>query len=224
MPTPYGSRGGMVFGPDELHTLRRALAVATQPQPSAMSDQDFADSCLRLLADVAEASLEAARRDAFVADELRRYRAALPGAAAGYTELLEQALADGHTPLVSDVAALRALVGLPAGAKETGRRRALLRRLEHLAARRTAQGVPPARETSRGRPLIALPGGRMSEETTQDPAPTRAPQKHPAAPTAPGTPPGRRPVPTPAEVFPPGRRRSSPPQADTPPGAEALSA
>ncbi|MQY14657.1 hypothetical protein SRB5_48330 [Streptomyces sp. RB5] len=204
----------MLLGPEELHTLRRALAQVIQPQPPASSDAVFADRCLRLLADLAEATREAARKAAFTADELRRYRAALPGAAAGYTELLEQALADGHRPLVSDVVALRTLTAQPAGAAETARRRALLRRCERAAAQRYAvtQGVPPVRAATRGRPLIALPGGRMSEETTQKPAAPRAPQQQPHP--SPGGEPGRRPVPTPAEVFPPGRRRPPPPPVE----------
>ncbi|MFC7219573.1 hypothetical protein ACFQLX_15530 [Streptomyces polyrhachis] len=52
----------------------------------------------------------------------------------------------------------------------------------------------------------------MSEETTQQPAPSRGPQS-PAVPVGPGGP-GRRPVPTPSEVFPPGHRRDHRPPAD----------
>ncbi|MFF5156477.1 hypothetical protein ACFY3N_09535 [Streptomyces sp. NPDC000348] len=193
MPTPYGSRGGMAFGAEELRVLRRALALALYPTPAPAADlQD----CLRLAADLDEATRESARLRAFLLADLGRYRAALPGTAAGYLTLLEEALGTGYRPHPDDLAALRALRGNPTAA-------ALLRH-----CRRTF--------------LLPLPGGRAA---TGDPrkkqAPTRKPPAtpHPApTPTPPPnpnpdpTPTPSRPVPTPGEVFP--RRRPAPSPQD----------
>ncbi|MFD7698723.1 hypothetical protein [Streptomyces caelestis] len=186
MPTPYGSRGGMAFGAEELCVLRRALALALHPAPAPADDlQD----CLRLAADLDEATRESARLRAFLLADLGRYRAALPGTAAGYLTLLEEALGAGYRPRPDDLAALRALRGNPTAA-------ALLRH-----CRRTH--------------LLALPGGRAATgnpREKQDPA-----RKPPAAPPDPAPAPDpaptpTRPVPTPGEVFP--RRRPAPPPQD----------
>ncbi|MEV4442976.1 hypothetical protein AB0K09_28985, partial [Streptomyces sp. NPDC049577] len=134
MPTPYGSRGGMAFSADELRVLRRALAIALQPhsvprQPSAERDEEVRE-CLRLAEAVDEAAREGGRLRAFLLDELVRYRSALPGAAAGYLDRLQDALAAGYQPVPEDLAALRSLCVLPCGPAEGSRRRALLRRSE----------------------------------------------------------------------------------------------
>ncbi|MDQ0959984.1 putative RNase H-like HicB family nuclease [Streptomyces sp. B4I13] len=237
MPTPYGSRGGLAFGAEELRVLRRALALALHPGP--VSAEDIQD-CHRLAESLDEAMHEAARLRAFLVADLGRYRAALPGTAAGYLALLEEVLATGYRPDPDDLAALRALRGNPAGA-------ALLERCQTLAeqdvrarlARRTARRAPAATATvpaSRTR-LLALPGG-LSEEAPvcvsagsagsaagADPGgrPQGEPRKKPAGkpatpgpgpvPAEPASPePARRPVPTPGEVFP--RRRPTPPPAD----------
>ncbi|MBL1095256.1 hypothetical protein [Streptomyces coffeae] len=233
MPTPYGSRGGMAFSADELRVLRRALAIALQPHPVTPSPgplgpdraeeiQDF----LRLAEAVDEAVREGGRLRAFLLDELARYRAALPGAAAGYLEQLQGALEAGYEPLPEDLAALRALCGSAAGGGEAERRRALLGHCERIAergvrARLAERSVAVLRP--RPRPvaarLRALPGG--AAESADEPK--REPRKKPAAPDrgdrerpereepGRGTPRPGRPVPTPAEVFPPKRRRPSPP-------------
>ncbi|WP_275558910.1 hypothetical protein [Streptomyces sp. 5-6(2022)] len=173
MPTPYGSRGGMAFSADELRVLRRALAIALQPDPVTPSagplGPDRAEEvqdCLRLAEAVDEAVREGGRLRAFLLDELARYRAALPGAAVGYLEQLQGALAAGYEPLAEDLAALRALCGSAAGGDEATRRRALLSQCEYLAERgvraRLAERAGAVVEP-RTRPvaprLRALPGG-----------------------------------------------------------------
>lgn len=232
MPTPYGSRGGMAFGAEELRVLRRALALALHPGPVPAED---VQDCHRLAESLDEAMREAARLRAFLVADLARYRAALPGTAAGYLTLLEEVLATGYRPDVDDLAALRALRGNPKAA-------VLLDRCQTLAeqdvrarlARRTARrlSVPaPAVPASRTR-LLALPGGRSAEgcarlsavaedagerpgeEPRKKPAekpapPAPAPGPRPAGPSDPK--PARRPIPTPGEVFP--RRKPTPPPA-----------
>ncbi|MET4661633.1 hypothetical protein ABID80_005382 [Streptomyces sp. PvP037] len=186
MPTPYGSRGGMAFGAEELRVLRRALALALHPTPASADD---VQDCLRLVDSLDEATRESARLRAFLLADLGRYRAALPGTAAGYLTLLEEALGAGYRPHPDDLAALRALRGNPTAA-------ALLRH-----CRRTH--------------LLALPGGRAAAD---DPAKKKDPAQKPATPApAPAPAPSRpapsprpaRPVPTPGEVFP--RRKPTPP-------------
>ncbi|MEU5512282.1 hypothetical protein [Streptomyces fungicidicus] len=182
MPTPYGSRGGMAFGAEELRVLRRALALALHPTPASADD---VQDCLRLVDSLDEASRESARLRAFLLADLGRYRAALPGTAAGYLTLLEEALGAGYRPHPDDLAALRALRGNPTAA-------ALLRH-----CRRTH--------------LLALPGGRAAAD---DPAKKKDPAQKPAtpapAPSRPApSPRPARPVPTPGEVFP--RRKPTPP-------------
>ncbi|MEV4226795.1 hypothetical protein AB0J81_06775 [Streptomyces bobili] len=218
----------MAFGAEELRVLRRALALALHPGPASSEDVQH---CHRLAESLDEAMREAARLRAFLVSDLVRYRAALPGAAAGYLALLEEVLAAGHRPEADDLAALRALRGNPTAA-------ALLDRCQTLAeqdvrarlARRTARRavVPtPAVPASRTR-LLALPGGRCevvaeagrdrlalavaTEEPTPRPAekPVEKPPAPGPVPVKPQEPePSRRPVPTPGEVFP--RRKPAPP-------------
>ncbi|MFF7648465.1 hypothetical protein ACFZCY_01105 [Streptomyces sp. NPDC007983] len=172
MPTPYGSRGGMAFSADELRVLRRALAIALQPEPVTPPGPHGPDraeevqDCFRLAEAVDEAVREGGRLRAFLLDELARYRAALPGAAVGYLEQLEGALAAGYEPLPEDLAALRTLCRATASDGEAERRRALLSHCERLAercvrARLATRAVAPA--PARSRPLEArlraLPGG-----------------------------------------------------------------
>lgn len=172
MPTPYGSRGGMAFSADELRVLRRALAIALQPEPvtppgSLGPDRaEEVQDCFRLAEAVDEAVREGGRLRAFLLDELARYRAALPGAAVGYLEQLEGALAAGYEPLPDDLAALRALCQATVSDGEAARRRALLSYCERLAercvrarlaTRAVAAGPPPPRPVEAR--LRALPGG-----------------------------------------------------------------
>ncbi|MFJ8826284.1 hypothetical protein ACIREE_31515 [Streptomyces sp. NPDC102467] len=188
MPTPYGNRGGLAFGAEELRVLRRALALALHP--SSASDTDVRD-CLRVAESVDEAVRESARMRAFLFADLDRYRAALPGTVTGYLSLLQDALAAGHQPGVDDLAALRALRGNPTAAALLERCRVLAEQgvRERLEARHRRR-VPASRSH-----LLALPGGLAGSD--QQPARPR-----------PGTPP--KPVPTPAEVFPPKRRPVQP--------------
>ncbi|MFC9913695.1 hypothetical protein [Streptomyces sp. NPDC059862] len=213
----------MAFGVEELRVLRRALALALHPgQASAEDVQD----CLRLAESLDEAVREVARLRAFLVADLARYRAALPGAAAGYVTLLEEALRAGYRPHPDDLAALRALRGTPTAA-------ALLDRCQTLAEQdvraRLAHSTPATVEPAAARApmvpasrtrLLALPGGLSDAD--EDPAakpgekPEKNPAEKPAQPTPrPATPqPSRRPIPTPGEVFP--RRKPPQPPANPP--------
>ncbi|MFJ8805699.1 hypothetical protein [Streptomyces sp. NPDC102490] len=205
MPTPYGPRGGMAFGAQELRVLRRALALALNPSPvSAQEAQD----CLRLAESLDEAMREGARLRAFLVADLARYRAALPGTATGYLALLDEALSAGHRPGADDLAALGALRGNPAAATLLAR----CRPETPTAATTTPTVTLPAARTR----LHALPGGRQSDK---DPAQKPAP-KPPAPQPAPATP--KRPVPTPGEVFP--RRKPAPPAPPAPGSRHHLAA
>ncbi|MEV6021096.1 MULTISPECIES: hypothetical protein [unclassified Streptomyces] len=198
MPTPYGSHGGMAFGAQELRVLRRALALALHPSP--VSAEDVQD-CLRLAESIDEAAHEGARLRAFLLADLTRYRAALPGTAAGYFALLEEVLASGYRPNPDDLAALRALRGNPVAAALLERCRVLAEQdVRARLAGRAVASVPASRTR-----LLALPGGRAAEEPDRRPAPGEQPR--PPRP--------ERPIPTPGEVFPP-RRKPGPPPADPP--------
>ncbi|MGW2491543.1 hypothetical protein ACWCV9_30595 [Streptomyces sp. NPDC001606] len=218
----------MAFGVEELRVLRRALALALHPGRASAED---VQDCFRLAESLDEAMHEGTRLRAFLIADLGRYRAALPGTAAGYLALLEEALGAGHRPTPDDLAALRALRGNPVAA-------ALLERCQALAEQdvraRFAQGarrVPaPAVPAARTR-LLALPGGagdlppRQGEESAGpagEPAekPAERPSERPAekpgeksGPEPGQRPAPKRPIPTPGEVFP--RRK---------PGASAESA
>ncbi|MEU6481114.1 hypothetical protein ABZ858_30435 [Streptomyces sp. NPDC047017] len=219
MPTPYGTRGGMAFGAEELRVLRRALAVALHLRPASAED---AQDCLRLAQSLDEAMREGARLRAFLVADLARYRDALPGTAAGYLTLLAEALGAGYQPVTDDLAALRALRGNPAAA-------ALLRRCgagegtsgtSGTSTTSAAIAAVPASRTPLS-PVRALSGGvvpaaraaaegaERGKEPAKRPAPKPGERPAPAQP-APSTPkPARRPVPTPGEVFP--RRKPAPP-------------
>ncbi|MFE6621937.1 hypothetical protein [Streptomyces sp. NPDC057740] len=217
----------MAFGAEELRVLRRALALALNPSPASPEELQ---ACLRLAESLDEAMREGARLRAFLVADLARYRAALPGTAAGYLTLLEEALGAGYHPDPADLTALHALRGNPTAASL----------LQDVRARLAPVGTRPAIPASRAH-LLALPGG-LSEPTaaphppvdlpaqaagsSQDPAkqPRKKPAERPAAPKpapAPAPAPGRqptpkppRPIPTPGEVFP--RRKPTPP-SETPP-------
>ncbi|MFG2893790.1 hypothetical protein [Streptomyces sp. NPDC048248] len=208
MPMPYGSRGGMAFGADELRVLRRALAhVLQSTSPSAPFGAFAPDRTediqeyLRLAEAVDEAVHEGGRLRAFLLADLARYREALPGSAAGYLAQLKEVLATGYVPDPDDLAALRALNARPTGAVESERRITLLRHCERLAER-----------SVRAR-LRALPGGRSGDEPEKrpddepEPRPAPKPQSHPPKPD--------RPIPTPGEVFPPRRKPAPPPETRT---------
>ncbi|MFD7444274.1 hypothetical protein [Streptomyces sp. NPDC059909] len=200
----------MAFSADELRVLRRALAVALNP---AQPRENVIQDCLRLAESVDEAVSEAGRLRAFLLADLVRYRAALPGSAGGYLELLQDALAADYDPGPEDLAALRGLQQrMPAAA-------ALLERCQDLAeksvrarlARRTAASATevaaPAPPAPRAR-LTALPGGLSAAGDKPEPRPA-APKPSPGPAPAPRP---DRPIPTPGEVFPPRRKPAPPPE------------
>lgn len=197
----------MAFSADELRVLRGALAVALQSSPASAPQ---AREMLHLAEALAEAEREGHRLRSFLLADLARYRAALPGAAAGYLDQLEDALTAGYLPRPDDLTALRELTRLPAGQAEVVRRTALLRRCESLAE-----------QAVRAR-LLALPGGRwcapeLAEEKPGKGEPKKEPPREPRRePQRPGPAPSRRPVPTPGEVFPPRKRPKKPPQEALP--------
>ncbi|GGT37809.1 hypothetical protein [Streptomyces purpureus] len=180
----------MAFSADELRVLRRALAIALHPTPLAVEE---VQDCLSLADSVDEAVREAGRLRAFLVDDLGRYRAALPGSAAGYLELLQDVLAAGYEPRAEDLAALRTLRATPAGALLLDRCQGLAE--QSVRARLTRTPAPRTR-------LLALPGGRCADDKPK-PAPKEPAPKQPA--------PAERPVPKPSEVFPPRRRPAPPP-------------
>ncbi|MET7736906.1 hypothetical protein ABZT02_37090 [Streptomyces sp. NPDC005402] len=220
----------MAFGVEELRVLRRALALALHPAPA--SAEDIKD-CHRLAESLDEAVREGARLRAFLVADLARYRAALPGTAAGYLALLEEALGAGYRPEPDDLAALRALRGNPVAAALLSRCQVLAERdvRTRLAGATGARRAPvaPVVPASRTR-LLALPGGLSggfsgdrfgsarggpAEQDAKEPQ--REPRKEPARPPAkpaekpsPAAPKPSRPIPTPGEVFP--RRKPTPPQ------------
>ncbi|MGW0766388.1 hypothetical protein [Streptomyces sp. NPDC002676] len=217
----------MAFGAEELRVLRLALALALHPGPASAED---VQDCFRLAESLDEAMREGARLRAFLVADLGRYRAALPGTAAGYLDLLEEALGAGHRPTPDDLAALRALRGNPLAATLLDRCQALA---EQDVRARFAQGArtapAPAVPPSRTR-LLALPGGAAeslaeqaeeSEKPAQNPAqepgrkPGQTPPRRPAEPPATGPERPKRPIPTPGEVFP----RRKPPTRPAPPEA-----
>ncbi|MGP3734387.1 hypothetical protein ACTWJ9_14355 [Streptomyces sp. GDS52] len=149
----------MVFGAEELRVLRRALALALHPMSASAED---VQDCLRLADSLDEAMRECARLRAFLVADLGRYRAALPGTAAGYLVLLEEALGAGYRPDPDDLAALRALRGNPTAAALLDRCRLLAE--QDVRARLAGRAVPvadplPGAPVSRLR-LLALPGGQ----------------------------------------------------------------
>ncbi|MFF4755170.1 hypothetical protein ACWD5R_27505 [Streptomyces sp. NPDC002514] len=211
MPTPYGSRGGMAFGAEELRVLRRALALALHPGPASAED---VQDCLRLAESLDEAMREAARLRAFLVADLARYRAALPGTVVGYLALLDEALAAGHRPTADDLAALRALRGNPAAA-------ALLDR----CTRGTGVAVPSVPASRRSTRLMALPGGAGEEKGgngEQGEKPRERPAERPEERPRPAPRKPSRPIPTPGEVFP--RRKPPTPPANAGPPRQRLAA
>ncbi|MFI6039355.1 hypothetical protein ACIBBD_35595 [Streptomyces sp. NPDC051315] len=237
----------MAFGAEELRVLRRALALALHPGPASAED---VQDCHRLAESLDEAMREAARLRAFLVADLARYRAALPGATAGYLTLLEEVLGAGYRPDPDDLAALRALRGNRAAAALLARCQVLAEqdvraRLAHRATPRATPAAPlvPASRTR----LLALPGGLSATVEAQAdgrvavdvPAtvavaadgPEGEPQKKPAEkPAAPRPAPGPVPVkpsapePTRRPVPTPGEvfphGKPAPPPAD--PGQQRL--
>jgi hypothetical protein len=147
----------MAFSADELRVLRCALAhvlnptdrTSLVPAPAGRARTAWTEDVqdvLRLAESIDEAVHEGGRMRAFVLADLRRYRAALPGAAAGYVERLEEAVADGYLPDADDLSALRGLTALPCAPQERVRRLGLRSRCGALAE-------------AHGRPALAAPTG-----------------------------------------------------------------
>lgn len=217
----------MAFGVEELRVLRRALALALQPSP--VSAEDVQD-CLRLAESLDEAMCEGARMRAFLVADVARYRAALPGTAAGYLALLGEALGAGYRPVPDDITALQALSGNPAAAALLDRCRNLAgpdqwdqrdhrdrrdqqdRRDEprgtgvrgHLAPR---AGRPATSPLAPGAPaswtrFTALPGGLAADAGRgPDVSPRRSPPRN-----RPPSPPPPRPLRSPLDPSPPRAR------------------
>ncbi|MFI8835190.1 hypothetical protein ACIGPN_30030 [Streptomyces afghaniensis] len=222
----------MAFGVEELRVLRRALALALHPTSASADD---VQDCLRLAQSLDEAMREGVRLRAFLVADLGRYRAALPGTAAGYLTLLDEALGAGYRPHPDDLAALHALRGNPTAAALLDRCHLLDGQQAHSPATRptarpVAPGTPtiPASRTRTRLRLLPLPGGLSNAaESAPEQQPEKQPEKKPArkpaapkpapkptpAPT-PGTPKPSRPIPTPGEVFP--RRKPTPPPPSNP--------
>lgn len=200
MPTPYGSRGGMAFSAAELHVLRRSLAHALQSSSAPLAAEEVQD-CLRLAQSVDDVVQEAARLRAFLAEDLARYRGALPGSLSGYLQLLQDALAAGYEPVPDDLAALRALRANPVAAALLDRAQAVLER----SVRRRLTTAPAPRTR-----LLALAGGKDGQPGRPAPRPKEQPRpERPGKPEQPG-----KPIPTPGEVFPPRRKPTPPPAAE----------
>lgn len=219
----------MAFGVEELRVLRRALALALHPAPA--SAEDIKD-CHRLAESLDEAVREGARLRAFLVADLARYRAALPGTAAGYLTLLEEALGAGYRPEPDDLAALRALRGNPVAAALLSRCQVLAERdvrarLAGSTAARRAR-VAPVVPASRTR-LLALPGGLSGGVCGGLPRPPGAARRTRTPRSRRSVRPGRRrnprrsppPPPSPPGGPSPPRARSSPPQTDPAPGEPA---
>ncbi|WP_435283875.1 hypothetical protein [Streptomyces koelreuteriae] len=227
----------MAFGVEELRVLRRALALALHPTPASSDD---VQDCLRLAESLDEATQEGARLRAFLVADLGRYRAALPGTAAGYLTLLDEALGAGYRPHPHDLTALRALRGNPTAAALLDRCRQLAERhirthaqqhpsTTHPATRTTRAATPATPDTSatpatptvpaaRTR-LHALPGGlstgpSTSLSTPADSAkdtPGRQPEKKPTR-----KPPAPKPAPKPTPAAPPAPTPGGTPKPSRP--------
>ncbi|MFC4036731.1 hypothetical protein ACFO3J_35630 [Streptomyces polygonati] len=215
MPTPHGTRGGMAFSADELRVVRRALAEVLHPSrsvsaPDVSRPAEYVQDYLRLVEAVDETAHEAGRLRAFLLDELRRYRDALPGGSVGYLERLDTALAGGYVPTPADLAALRQLRSLPCAAPEHLRRTALLRQCETLAendVRLRLEAPMPA-----PRRLLTLLPNRPALADEPEQKPKGNPPQKPETKPAPEEP-ARR-TPTPAEIWPPHRRPAAPGKPD----------
>lgn len=221
----------MAFSADEVRVLRRALAQALYPVHAphqavvpAFWAEDVQES-LRLAEAVDEAVHEGGRLRAFLLADLARYRAALPGSAAGYLERLEEAVTDGYLPGPEDLAALRALARLPCGSGERSRRSRLAGRCHAIAEAEVRERLALGNGQ---RHLTAVPNPASEPLSAPSSLPTpvggRIPMSNPAGatPKAPPTParPQPRRMPTPAELF--GRRTHQEPEQPPTPDPDKL--
>ncbi|MEC3996188.1 hypothetical protein VSR01_22785 [Actinacidiphila sp. DG2A-62] len=227
MPTPHGTRGGMAFSAEELRVLRRALAEVLHPSRGGLAPAlvprpaEYVQDYLRLAKAVDEAAAEGGRLRTFALAELRRYREALPGAAAGYLERLTTALAGGYVPGADDLAALRRLRAQSCAAPEHLRRTALLHHCETLAendVRLRLEAHMPA-----PRRLLTLPA--LADEPAPAPSPEPADKAWRAGPAAraarrPGH--ARAPGARPPHPHPRGDLAAQPPPPQARPGPQRL--
>ncbi|GHA30929.1 hypothetical protein [Streptomyces purpurascens] len=208
----------MAFGVEELRVLRRALALALHPT-SASSD-DVQD-CLRLAESLDEATREGVRLRAFLVADLGRYRAALPGTAAGYLTLLDEALGAGYRPHPHDLTALRALRGNPTAAALLDRCRLLAEQHVRAHARQHSRTTHPVTRMTPAAPtdpattaiptvpaartrLLALAGGLSTPGDSAKDTPGQPPEKKPAR-----KPPAPKPAPAPPPAPAPGTPKPS---------------
>ncbi len=212
MPTPYGSRGGMAFGAQELRVLRRALALALHPTPASAED---VEDCLRLAESVDEAAREGARLRAFPPADLARYRLPCPAPPRAISSSWRRHSGSGYRPdpTTSPRSGRCAATPLPppswTAARPSPSRtshppRGLLR--HHTRGPR----VPYPPDGPARRPGRALGLGGTREEARGQPrrrAAAAVPGQGPAPWTVPSRPLG--------EVFPP-KRKPAPPPANPP--------
>nr|WNW38481.1 hypothetical protein RKE32_13470 [Streptomyces sp. Li-HN-5-13] len=209
----------MAFSADEVRVLRRVLAQALYPAapdrlpvPTATGElwaEDVQDA-LRLTESIDEAVQEGGRLRAFMLTDLARYRAALPGSAAGYLDRLEEAVTDGYLPTAEDLSALRSLSRQPCGPPEQARRSRLAGRCHALAEAEVRERLSLG---SGQRHLAAVPSP-ASEPQPATPVGGRFPMSDQQQPPHPADRPRPRRMPTPAELF--GRRTRTTPHQDPP--------
>jgi hypothetical protein len=224
MPTPHGSRGGTVFGAEELRVLRRTRALALRPRSASAED---ARDCPRPAVSVDGAADGGARpRAVLSADRTHRRTSARrstlhgPEVRSGGTVIASSD--DGVAGRTAGRTGRHARGG-PRGTGLPGDRRGPVKREPEVVSRGGADREPPllGRE---GTPAGPPPGGpgsgrapRPGERPARQPAerpadrperpgPAGEPGPVPAPAPPPGTPRPGRPVPTPGEVFPPKRR------------------
>lgn len=149
--------GGPGFGDD------RVSAALAPREEKAQQVREYV-----WLADcIEEVAREAGRERLFFLEELARYRAALPGSAAGYVERLSDALEAGYLPLTEDFAALRTLLGTPCSPAERTRRLRLLTRCQDAHAGQRSQRSSPE------------PAEAASLDASERPAEPTAPRPRP---------------------------------------------
>ncbi|ROR43732.1 hypothetical protein [Kitasatospora cineracea] len=209
----------MAFSADEVRVLRRVLAQALYPAApdrlpvttatGELWAEDVQDA-LRLTESIDEAVQEGGRLRAFMLTDLARYRAALPGSAAGYLDRLEEAVTDGYLPTAEDLSALRSLSRQPCGPPEQARRSRLAGRCHALAEAEVRERLSLG---SGQRHLAAVPSP-APEPQPATPVGGRFPMSDQQQPPHPADRPRPRRMPTPAELF--GRRTRTAPHQDPP--------
>ena len=186
MPTPYGSRGGMAFGAEELRVLRRALALALHPSPASRARTSRTASGSPSPSTRRSARAAGCGRSSWPTSPATAPRS--PARPRAIWSSSRRPWPPGTDPRPDDLAALRALRGNPVAA-------ALLDRCQ------TARGA------GRTRPARAA-RGRVGRWPSRPPAPGSGRCPAPAR-RSPRRPAGTRPAAA-------RRRRSSPPSRSPP--------